>query len=262
MKSALPLLASIIISACASVGGPDVPPAAKSELAPTGTLRIALIAVNPLFVTQNTPPGETKGIGVDIADRLAARIGVPMKPVLYPNVAALMESAGKGEWDITCLPITPERASLMNFTAPYMFTESTFLVPESSTAKSLADLDQQGKTIVALKSAAHEGWLRANLKSATLVTATTQTVAMEMMKSGKVDAFGTNTTVATDSQKVLPGSRLLARSFLDAPIALAVIKVRPNADAFAYEFMDQLTASGAIREWIAREKLVGVRSAK
>jgi polar amino acid transport system substrate-binding protein len=262
MKRALLLLASIVLSACATVGGPEAPAPAKAELAPTGALRIALIAVNPLFVTQNTPPGETKGIAVDIAGRLAARIGVPMKPVLYPNVGELMASAGKGEWDITCLPITPERASLMNFTAPYMFTQSTFLVPEGSTAKSLADLDQPGKTIVALKSAAHEGWLRANLRSATLVTASTKAVAMQMMKEGKVDAFGTTATVLTDSQKLLPGSRLLAGSFLDAPIALAVIKVRPNADAFAYEFMEQLTASGAIREWIEREKLVGVRSAK
>jgi len=262
MKRFLPLLAMGLVAACATVTTSEVPPAAKSELAPTGTLRAALIAVNPLFVTQKAPPGQTRGMAVDIASRLAARIGVPVKPVPYPNVAALMESAGKGEWDITFLPVTPERANLMNFTAPYMLTESTLLVPPGSDAKTLADLDRPGKTIVALARAAHEGWLRANLRSATLVTASTQAVAMQMMKDGKVDAFGSTTTALTESLPLLPGSRLLPGSFLDAPIALAVIKVRPAADAFAYEFMEQLTASGAIQEMIAREKLVGVRAAK
>lgn len=261
MKRALSLLASVLVAACATVSS-EAPPAAKAELAPTGTLRMALIAVNPHFVTQGTAGGEARGMGVEIGKRLAARIGVPFRPVLYPNVAALMESTGKGEWDVTCLPITPERASVMNFTAPYMLAESTFLVPPASDARSIADLDRPGKTVVALARAAHEGWLRANLRSATVVTASTQTVAMLMMKEGKVDAFGTTTTALNESLPLLPGSRLLPGSFLDAPIALAVIKVRPAADAFAYEFMEQFVGDGTIRELIERERLVGVRPAK
>jgi polar amino acid transport system substrate-binding protein len=256
------LLPLLVAWACATVPAPDVPPAARAELAPTGTLRVAVIAINPLFVTQNTPPGETRGIAIDIANRLASRIGVAMKPLLYPSAAALMESTGKGEWDITFLPITPERASLMNFTAPYMYTESTFLVPAGSTAKGLADLDQHGKTIVVLGRTAHEAWMRSNLRAATLITATTPAVAMQMVKEGKVDAFGTTTTALTDSRRLLPDSRLLPGSFIDAPIAMAVIKVRPAADAFAYEFIEQLKASGAIQEAIARENLPGVRAAR
>jgi polar amino acid transport system substrate-binding protein len=234
MKRTLSVVASLLVCACATVGGPEAPTAAKAELAPTGTLRVALITINPLFVTQGTPPGEIRGIAVDIANRLAGRIGVPMKPVLYPSAAALIESTGKREWDITFLPITPERATLMNFTAPYMYTESTFLVPAGSSAKTIEDLDQRGKTIVALSRTAHEAWLKSNLKAATLITASTPAVAMQMMKEGKVDA----------------------------PIAMAVIKVRPAADAFAYEFIDQLKASGAIQEIVEREKLLGVRAAK
>ncbi len=262
MKRVLSLLVLLVLAACATVGGPEIPSAAKAELAPTGTLRVGLIGINPLFVTQNTPPGETRGIAIDIANRLANRLGVPMKPLLYPSAAALMESAGKGEWDITFLPITPERATLMNFTAPYMFTESTFLVPAGSTAKSIDDLDRSGKTIVALSRTAHDAWLRSNLRSATLVTASTPAIAMQMVKEGKVDAFATSTTALTESLRTSPDSRLLPGSFTDAPIAMAVIKVRPAADAFAYEFIDQLKASGAIQESIEREKLPGVRAAK
>ena len=48
MKRALSLVVAILVSACATVGGPAVPPAARAELAPTGTLRVGLIAVQNL----------------------------------------------------------------------------------------------------------------------------------------------------------------------------------------------------------------------
>ena len=262
MKRAFALLVLALVSACATVAPETVPAAAKAELAPTGALRVALIAVNPLFVTQGTPPGTTKGIAVEIAGRLAARIGVPMKPVLYPSVGALMESAGKGEWDITFLPINPERAGVMNFTAPYMYTESTFLVPANSTAKAFGDLDRTGKTLVAVARSTEEAWLRANAKSATIVAASGPPAAREMLKEGKVDAYASVTSNLEEVSRLVPGSRLLPGSFRDAPVALAVIKVRPSADAFASDFIEQLKASGAIQELIDREHLAGVRAAR
>jgi polar amino acid transport system substrate-binding protein len=261
MKRALSLMALLVVTACATVST-DVPPAARAELAPAGILRVGLIAVNPLFVTQNTPPGVTKGIAVEIASRLASRLGGPMTPVLYPSIGALMESTRKGEWDITFLPINPERAALMNFTAPYMYTESTFLVPADSTAKGIADLDRPGKAIAAVGRSTQDAWLRANMHAATLVAASTPAAALQMLKEGKVDAYASNTSALAEASLKLPGSRLLPGSFDDVPIALAVIKVRPAADAFAYEFIDGLKASGAIREMIERENLAGVRAAK
>ncbi|HUQ28952.1 MAG TPA: transporter substrate-binding domain-containing protein [Usitatibacter sp.] len=262
MKRVFPLLVLLLACACASVETSSVPAAAKAELAPTGTLRVGLLAPSPMFVTQNTPPGVVKGIAVDISSRLASRIGVPMTPVLYPTIAALLESARRAEWDITFLPINPERAALMNFTAPYMYTESTFLVPAASTAKGIADLDQPGKTIVAVSRGTPDVWLRANIRAATLVAASTPPNAVQMLKEGKVDAYGSNTSVLAEASPQVPGSRLLPGSFDDVPIALAVIKVRPAADAFVSDFMGELKASGAIDAWIAREKLPGVRAAK
>lgn len=263
MRRIVLVLPLLLLVACATVSAPDVPPAAKAELAPTGALRVALVAVNPLFVKQNTPPGVIKGIAVDIADRLASRLGVPMTPVPYPSVEALMQSASRREWDITFLPVTPERAGLVNFTAPYMYSESTFLVPADSPARGIQDLDQAGKTLVAVARSTQEVWLRANVRSATLIAASSPAAALQMLKERKVDAYGSNTAAFADPSRQLPGTRVVAGSFTDTPIAMAVIKVRPAADAFAYEFIDQLKASGAIDEIMARASLgPGVRAAK
>ena len=120
MKRSLFLLPLLFLLSCATVETP-VPPAARAELAPTGKLRVGLIATSPIFVTQNTPPGVTRGIAVDIAGRLAAQLGVPPEYVRYPNERALMESAAREEWDITFAGINPARADVVNFTVPYMY---------------------------------------------------------------------------------------------------------------------------------------------
>jgi polar amino acid transport system substrate-binding protein len=260
MNRATLLLPLLLASACATVA-PPVPPAARAELAPTGKLRVGLIAVNPVFVTPNTPPGVTRGLAVEIARELAQRIAVPMEPLRYPTVGAMVEAAGKDEWDIAFLVIDPERASAMNFTAAYMYSENTFLVPGASTARGIEDLDRPGRTIAMFARSAQEIWLKKNAKAATLVSASSPASAFEMLKEGKVDAVSSVASLLADGAKQVPGSRVLPTSFYDAPIGMAVAKGRPAALAYAYQFIEDMKRSGAIRDAIATEGLAGVRAA-
>jgi hypothetical protein len=46
-----------------------------------------------------------------------------MQPVRYSSVRALMEAASRDEWDVGFAHITPERADVVNFTAPYMYVD-------------------------------------------------------------------------------------------------------------------------------------------
>jgi polar amino acid transport system substrate-binding protein len=261
MNRAILLLPLALASGCAAVAPVAVPPAARAELAPTGTLRVGLIAANPIFVSPNTPPGVTRGVAVDVARGLAERIGVPMEPLRYPTVGALVESAGKGEWDIAFLAIDPERAGAMNFTAAYMYSENTFLVPAGSAARGIEDLDRPGRTIATLARSAQEIWLKKNAKSATLVSASSPAAAFQMLKEGKADAVSSVASLLAEGAKQVPGSRVLPTSFVDAPIGMAVAKNRPAAYAFAYQYIEDVNASGSVREAIAREGLVGVRAA-
>jgi polar amino acid transport system substrate-binding protein len=238
-----------------------VPPAVRAELAPTGKIRVGLIAVNPIFVTPNTPPGETRGLAVDIASELAKRVGVPMEPLRYATVGALVESAGKGEWDIAFLAIDPERAEAMNFTAAYMFSANTFLVPAGSTAQGIEDLDRPGKTIATLARSAQEIWLKKNAKAATLVSASSPAAAYQMLREGKVDAVTSVALLLTEGAKQVPGSRVLTTSYVDTPIGMAVAKGRPAAYAYAYQFITDLNSAGTVSDGISRHNLSGVRAA-
>lgn len=261
MRAAFLLLPLALAAGCATVETTEVPPAARAELAPTGRMRVGLIAVNPIFVTANTPDGDTRGLAVDIARALAQRVGVPMEPLRYATVGALVESAGKGEWDIAFLAIDPERASAMNFTGAYMYTENTFLVPANSQARGIEDLDRPGKTIAAFARSAQEIWLKKNAKSATIVSASSPAVAYQMLREGKVDAVTSVALLLTEGAKQVPGSRVLPGSYSDTPIGMAVAKGRPAAYAYAYQFIEDMKAAGTIGEGISRHGLAGVRAA-
>jgi polar amino acid transport system substrate-binding protein len=261
MKLASLLVPLAFLVGCATVAPSSVPEAARNELAPTGKIRVGLIAANPIFVTPNTPPGETRGLAVDIARELSTRVGVPMEPLRYPTVGALVESAGKGEWDIAFLAIDPERASAMNFTEAYMFTGNTFLVAAGSTAQGIEDLDRPGKTIATLARSAQEIWLKKNAKSATLVSASSPAAAYQMLREGKVDAVTSVGPLLAEGAKQVPGSRILATSYVDTPIGMAVAKGRPAAYAYAYQFIADINAAGTVRDGIARHNLAGVRAA-
>jgi polar amino acid transport system substrate-binding protein len=261
MNRALCLLPLLLAFGCANPGPAPttqttVPAAARSELAPTGKLRVGLIAV-----TQGPPAGVNKGVAVDIAQQLADRLQVPLEAKRYATVGQMVESAGKGEWDVAFLAIDPERASAMDFTGPFMFSENSFLVRGDSTARGIEDLDKPGVKIGTFARSAQEIWLKKNAKSAEIVSAPSPAAAYEMLKEGKVDAVSSVSSLLAGAAKQVPGSRVLPTSFVDAPIGMAVAKSRPAGYAYAKQFVERLNASGQVRQSIAREGLVGVRAA-
>src|SRR5207249_4689757 len=141
----LAILAIGLLAGCASVQ--TVPPAARSELAPTGKLRVGLILSNQVLVTKDPQTGELRGVTVALGKSLAKRLGVPFEPAGYPNPAALVQSFGRNEWDIAFLAFDPARARDVEFSPPYMVVDNTYLVPTGSKVQSVETADQRGVRI-------------------------------------------------------------------------------------------------------------------
>jgi polar amino acid transport system substrate-binding protein len=115
-----------ITAACATV--PAAPSAeARAALAPTGTLRVA-------------------GIAIDLGRALAERLGAAFVPVVYPNAGALVAGARAGGLDVGFAAVDPARADVLEFTAPYMEVSVTYLVPARSDPHG-ADADGRGLRI-------------------------------------------------------------------------------------------------------------------
>jgi len=67
------------LAACSTL--PMAPPAAVSDLAPTGKLRAAINFGNPVLAAKDPSTGEARGVSVDLAHELARRLGVPLEIV-------------------------------------------------------------------------------------------------------------------------------------------------------------------------------------
>jgi polar amino acid transport system substrate-binding protein len=108
-------LLAIFVSATLVSGGASAQPTISSEIAPTGSLRVAVNRGNTQLVTRAPDGTIVGGLVVDLGKFIAGKLGVSFEPVAYANVNAYTESFGKGEWDIAIGPPTPliaEKADL------------------------------------------------------------------------------------------------------------------------------------------------------
>src|ERR1700744_4503454 len=102
----------------------------KSEIAPTGKLRVAIgiSAAGGAFWSNKTEAGGYTGVPVDLGKVMAAELGVPVEYVAYPNSGQITDAASKGAWDVTFLPKDPERETRMSFGPVYEVADATYIV--------------------------------------------------------------------------------------------------------------------------------------
>jgi polar amino acid transport system substrate-binding protein len=109
------------------------------EFAPTGRLRAAINQGNSVLA-QKGPNGEALGVTVELARELAKRLGVPVDLVIFDGAGKAFDAL-KTSLDIGFLAIEPVRAAEVDFTAPYVLIEGTYVVPKDSALKKIEDVD-------------------------------------------------------------------------------------------------------------------------
>jgi polar amino acid transport system substrate-binding protein len=231
------------------------------QLAPTGTLRVAVWMV-PYFARVET--GGLRGIVPDLAAALAQRAGAKLDLVKFENPARIVAAFRDGSLDATFIGITADRAEVIDFGPVVFEIETTYLVPEASAIAGITEIDRAGVRIAVPAKSAQEAHLRKTLTAATLipVAAEEPRLAIDMLKAGAADAFSHVAPMLASVQGNLPGSRLLAGSYFNVPIAIGVAKGRPPAVAgFARTFAEQAKQSGLLRQTLARDAITGIAAA-
>ena len=137
------VMMGLLLTGCAGVSTAPTPEA-RQALAPTGKLRVALQQGNPLNVLTDAKSGATTGVGYDLGNELARRLGVPFEPVMYPSVGALLDSGKTGAWDVAFVGYSAERAKEWDFSALHQEVEFGYLVPGGSSISSMADIERSG----------------------------------------------------------------------------------------------------------------------
>jgi polar amino acid transport system substrate-binding protein len=237
---------------------PEASQIARSELAPTGTLRVGVNMSNFLLTRTDEATGKPAGLAVDLGRELARRLDLPAEIIPYPNPGALADAAKSGVWDVGFLGAEPQRANEIDFTAAYVEIEATYLVPPGSALKSIEDVDREGLRIGVPTKSAYELYLTRSLKHAKLVHEKGADNAFKRFVDDKLDALaGLKPRLVTDQEK-LPGSRLIDGRFTAVQQAAGTPKGRIAAAQYLREFIEDVKASGLVAKLIEKNNVRGL----
>jgi polar amino acid transport system substrate-binding protein len=236
----------------------DIAPAVRSELAPTGTLRVGLNHGNFLLVTSGSSATDPRGVAPDVARELGRQLGVPVAFSKFDTAGQLGDAVRSGVWDVAFLGAEPQRAAEIAFTAAYLEIPATYLVPAGSPIRSVAEVDREGVRIAVSEKSAYELYLSRNIKHARLMVTKGIDGSFDLFVKEKLEVLsGLRPRLLMDAQK-LPGARVLDGQFTAVQQAIGTPKTRQAGATYLRAFVETVKASGFVAEAISRNNVQGV----
>jgi polar amino acid transport system substrate-binding protein len=240
---------------------PQITPAARSELAPGGKLRVGINHSNFLLVNAGSPHGAPKGIAPDLALELGKRVGVPVEFVSFDGAGKTADAIRDALVDAGFIASEAERANVIEFSTAYLELPATYLVPAGSPLRSLSDVDRPGVRIAVSGRSAYDLYLTRTLKNAQLLRAEGIPASFKLFVDQKLDALaGLKPGLMSEAQK-LPGSRMLEGQFTAVQQSIGVPKGRDAAAKYLREFVEDAKRSGLVGQLVEKHGVKGVNVA-
>jgi polar amino acid transport system substrate-binding protein len=239
----------------------QVPDPRVADLVQAGKLRAGLGVVAPHWAIKDPATGELRGVAVDLARALAARLGIQFVPVEYPSPPSVLEGLKVDAWDVGFLGIDPSRAAVVDFSPPYLQIDATYLVPVGSSIRKLSDADEPGVRIAVSRKSVEDIVLSRMIKRAELLRVETVGAGFDLLRAGNADVVAIPRPTALLLSARLPGSRVLEDRFHATFGAMAVPKGQAGRLAYISEFIEEAKASGLVQQAIERAGVRGVQVA-
>src|SRR3972149_10753294 len=200
------------------------------DLVRAGRVRVALF---PSFLyTKDPATGELRGVGIEVARTLAARLGTEVLPVEYPSPPKVVECLKADACDVAFLGIDPSRIAEVGFSPPFMEVDLTYLVPAGQLIRSVADADRRGGRIAVVRNHALELVLSRILKQAEMVRAAPPDGTFDLLRTGHADMQAGVRPALLEYSIQLPGSRVLEDR--DGVNRVALVGPKDQAGRLAY----------------------------
>ena len=227
------------------------------EMAPTGTLRVALNMINFLLISGKNSEGVPVGVAPDLARTIAERIGVPLQLIQYGSPGELADDADKNVWDIGLIGAEPVRAQKIDFSTAYVEIEATYLVPAGSSLKHASEVDRPGNRIAVSARSAYDLWLTRNIQHAQLLHAEGFEATFALFVEQKLEAMAALKPGLLGDVARLPGSRILEGNFTTVQQSIGVPKGRLAAATYLQAFVDVIKR-GLVAQLIATHNVKGL----
>lgn len=253
MKRALLVLSALVLSSASLA-------ATVAQVKKKGVL---VLGTDPTFAPFEFkgPGGEVQGFDIDIARALAKDLGVRLE-VRSVGFGALMPQAvtsGRVDMAMSGITITPERAKVVSFSAPYYRSAQVFIVRGGNPGKFTWPGDVKGKTIGVQANTTGQ-YAAGDLlkpKGATIKVYDDFAAGLADVRAGRIAALIGDAPTVADLQKRLPGQYAKAGQDLTAEDYGMVFAKGSDLAAAANRTLARLRASGEyqqlLNKWIVQK---------
>ncbi|MES2439057.1 MAG: transporter substrate-binding domain-containing protein [Verrucomicrobiota bacterium] len=207
-------------------------------------LRVGMDLTYPPFEMQD-PSGKPDGVGVKLAEALAAHLGRPLK-IVPMEFSGLIPALKTNNIDLilSSMTATEERAKSIDFSNPYAFTGLALLVRKDSAIRSIDDLKKSARTVTAKASTTGQTWAIENLPGVKCVVFEDQTACVLEVAQGRADAFiYDQLSIFKYAEENKETTRGLLNPFVEESWALGIAKgndgLRQQVNAFLDDFRKQ-----------------------
>ena len=229
-----------------------------ADVVQAGRVRVGVGLAAAHWASKDSATGELRGVAVDLARALGARLGVEVLLVEYPSPPRVLDGVKVGAWDVGFIGVDPARAAVVDFSSPYLQIDANYLVPAGSSIRNSADVDQPGVRIAVSRNSVEDFVLGKTLKRAELVRLETVSAGFDALLAGKADVLAAPRPGLLQSLARLPGSRVLDDHFHATFAAIAVPKGQAGRLAYINDFIEEAKTSGLVERAIERAGLRGV----
>jgi polar amino acid transport system substrate-binding protein len=185
--------------------------------------------------------GMPDGVGVKLAEALAARLGRPLK-IVPMEFSGLIPALKTGNIDIilSSMTATEERAQSIDFSNPYAHTGLALLVRKDSDIQSIEDLKKPGRAVTAKTATTGETWAIKNLAGAKRVVFEDQTACVLEVAQGRADAFiYDQLSIYKYAEENQATTRGLLKPFVEESWAIGIAKGNDMLLAQVNGFLDE-----------------------
>jgi polar amino acid transport system substrate-binding protein len=227
------------------------------DLVHAGQIRIGVF---PSFqYSTNSVTGEKRGLALAIAHALSERLGLgEVRAIEYATPLGVIEGLKSNGCDLGFMLIDPGRATEVDFTPAFARSDFTYLLPPGSQLRRAADVDRPEIRIAAVRGHASTAALERIIRQASVLYADTYDSAVDLLRSGDVEAFASIREIVLQYSTQFLHSRVMDEGYQSNFAGIAVAKCHSRRLSYIAEFLDDMRRSGAMQRMIETAGLHGI----
>ena len=222
-------------------------------------LRVGMDLSYPPFEMQDKS-GKPDGVGVRLAEALAADLGRPLQ-IVPMDFSGLIPALKTGNIDLilSSMTATDERRKSIDFSNPYAHTGLALLVRKDSAIQGIDDLKTNARKVSVKAATTAETWAIKNLPAVERTVFEDQTACVREVADGRADAFiYDQLSIYKYAQENPTTTRGLLKPFVEESWAIGIAKGNSQLLEKVNAFLENFRKQGGLAKlgdrYLAEEK--------